>query len=113
MTLLLGVFVNAFVLTVYYERRQAEQVGQLAAEVATVAIRIGRPAAALAREGDDRRAREVLDQHAAQLGHVRRRALLVHEDVREVRREADQEVVLRHHQRQEAVQRLADRLGTM
>ena len=59
-TLLFGGLLNAIVLYYYHEHRRAEQNGRVAAEIATVANRIARPAAELARAGDVARARALL-----------------------------------------------------
>jgi len=64
-TLLVGIALNLVVLAFYYEHRRATQTGRIAAEIETVANRVARPASALAREGDVRRARELLSVFAA------------------------------------------------
>jgi serine phosphatase RsbU (regulator of sigma subunit) len=64
-TLLIGVTLNAVVLAVYSEYRRDKQTGQIAAEIATVANRIARPASALVREGKTPRVRELLAVFAA------------------------------------------------
>ena len=64
-TLLVGVALNVVVLAFYYEHRRANQTGRIAAEIATIANRIARPAATLARESDMPRARELLSVFAA------------------------------------------------
>ncbi|MBX2869757.1 MAG: SpoIIE family protein phosphatase [Acidiferrobacterales bacterium] len=59
-TLLIGIAINGIVLAAYFQHRQNEQTGQIAAELATIANRISRPASNLTNDGKDVLARELL-----------------------------------------------------
>lgn len=64
-TLLIGITGNALVLLIYYQYRLADQSGQVATEIATVASRLARPAVKLAENGAYSQARELLSVFAA------------------------------------------------
>lgn len=64
-TILIGTILNMIVLVFYYEIRRGQETGLVAAEVATIASRVGPPAAARLREGDAEAARELLSVFAA------------------------------------------------
>ncbi len=64
-TLVLGILGNAVVLLLYLQYRKADQSGQIAAEIATVANRLARPAADLIRGGNVAGSRELLSIFAA------------------------------------------------
>jgi serine phosphatase RsbU (regulator of sigma subunit) len=59
-TLVVGMMANALVLILYYEYQRAKQTGQVAAEIATVALRVAKPAAKLVQAGDTGRASELI-----------------------------------------------------
>lgn len=64
-TLVLGILGNALVLLVYLQYRRADQSGQVAAEIATVANRLARPASELVESADISQSRELLSIFAA------------------------------------------------
>ncbi|NRG17083.1 SpoIIE family protein phosphatase [Rhizobiales bacterium] len=64
-TILIGVALNSLILTFYYQQRQAEQTGEIAAEIATISNRVAGPAAWLAQRGEPAEARELLSIFAA------------------------------------------------
>ncbi|MGQ7845302.1 SpoIIE family protein phosphatase [Granulosicoccus sp. 3-233] len=64
-TLILGILGNAVVLVLYLQYRKTDQSGQIAAEIATVANRLARPASDLLRAGDIPKSRELLSIFAA------------------------------------------------
>ncbi|MXN65083.1 SpoIIE family protein phosphatase [Stappia sp. GBMRC 2046] len=64
-TILIGVAMNTLILAFYYQQRQAEQTGEVAAEIATISNRVAGPAAALAQRGEAADARELLSVFAA------------------------------------------------
>ena len=59
-TLVVGVAFNALTLVFYYEYRQAKQTGRVAAEIATVTLRVAWPAVNLIEAGDSSGARELM-----------------------------------------------------
>lgn len=64
-TILIGVALNSLILAFYYQQRQAEQTGEVAAEIATISNRVAGPAASLVRKGEPVGARELLSIFAA------------------------------------------------